>query len=152
MPVVLERFHIFECALVCNTNTLFRKFRSWNDIQLSGGPAWGGFAVTVYVYGKSIEKSGSERVLTRTNDVGALPKTVVCTNKHRRTHERSTILRIAVNNIQNSMPICQDCGANFPLLKETHVCNKCRMLEGKSSVEKIVIKASCQLVPCQVGI
>ena len=44
------------------------------------------------------------------------------------------------------MPICQDCGANFPLLKEADVCNKCRMLEGQSPVEKIVIKASCYLV------
>ena len=39
------------------------------------------------------------------------------------------------------MPICQDCGSNFPLLK-TDVCNKCRMLEGQSPVEKTVIKAS----------
>ena len=53
------------------------------------------------------------------------------------------------------MPICQDCGANFPLLKEADVCHKCCMLEGQSPVEKIVIKASCQLVPCsqlEVGI
>ena len=51
------------------------------------------------------------------------------------------------------MPICQECGVNFPLLKEADACHKCRMLDGKSSVEKIVIKVSygtdCQL---QVGI
>ena len=59
-----------------------------------------------------------------------------------------------LNSIQSTtwMPICRDCGANFPLLKEADVCNKCRMLEGKSTVEKIVIKASCQLVPCQVRV
>jgi hypothetical protein len=48
------------------------------------------------------------------------------------------------------MPICQDCGANFPLLK-TDVCNKCRMLEGQSPVEKAVIKASCQLLFCPLS-
>jgi hypothetical protein len=58
---------------------------------------------------------------------------------------------IPTPELDSQMPICQECGVNFPLLTESDVCRKCRMLEGKSSVEKTVIKASC-LVYCQVGI
>jgi hypothetical protein len=40
------------------------------------------------------------------------------------------------------MPICVDCGVNFPLLKEDEACKKCRMLEGKGLVEKMGIKVT----------
>jgi predicted amidophosphoribosyltransferase len=40
------------------------------------------------------------------------------------------------------MPICADCGVNFPLLEDGTTCKKCKMLEGKSLIEKEHIKVN----------
>jgi hypothetical protein len=48
-----------------------------------------------------------------------------------------------LRSCNNSMTICQDCGINFPLLSDGSNCNKCRMLEGQSGVERVAIKANC---------
>ena len=40
------------------------------------------------------------------------------------------------------MMICQDCGIDFPLLADGSTCQKCRLLDGQSVVEKVVIKVS----------
>jgi hypothetical protein len=40
------------------------------------------------------------------------------------------------------MTICQDCGIDFVLLADGTTCQKCRLLDGQSAVEKVVIKVS----------
>lgn len=62
--------------------------------------------------------------------------------------EHPTILLLK----HHAMPICVDCGVNFPLLKEDKVCKKCQMLEGKGSVAKIAIKVTkILLLPTQIS-
>lgn len=53
----------------------------------------------------------------------------------------------SIFQISPAMPICSDCSIDFDRLVDNETCQMCKQLEGKSAVEKSVIKASTFHVP-----